>query len=89
MPSKKGLKTNTGICLLDKKEINKLARKSYFVVKEDGDGGQFDMIHTENFVLVDPDRRIRGYYDGTNLEEMETLWEDILVLKQEYPIQLN
>jgi protein SCO1/2 len=47
------------------------------------------MIHTENFVLVDPDRRIRGYYDGTNLEEMETLWEDILVLKQEYPIQLN
>ena len=73
----------------DKKEIYKLARKSYFVVKEDGDGGPFDMIHTENFVLVDPDRRIRGYYDGTNLEEMETLWEDIQVLKQEYPIQLN
>ena len=73
----------------DKKEIYKLARKSYFVVKEDGDGGPFDMIHTENFVLVDPDRRIRGYYDGTNLEEMETLWEDIQVLKHEYPIQLN
>jgi protein SCO1/2 len=71
----------------DKKEIYKLARKSYFVVKEDGDGGPFDMIHTENFVLVDPDRRIRGYYDGTNLEEMETLWEDIQVLKQEYPIK--
>ena len=38
----------------DKKDIYKLARKSYLAVKEDGDGGPFDMIHTENFVLVDP-----------------------------------
>tara|TARA_B100000767_G_scaffold275020_1_gene310069 strand:- start:8250 stop:8933 length:684 start_codon:yes stop_codon:yes gene_type:complete len=68
----------------DKKEIYALARKSYFVVKEDGDGGPFDMIHTENFVLVDPDRRIRGYYDGTNEKEIEILWSDIQVLKNEY-----
>jgi len=73
----------------DKKEIYTLARKSYFVVKEDGDGGSFDMIHTENFVLVDPDRRIRGYYDGTNEEEMETLWADIEVLQNEYPSGSN
>ena len=68
----------------DKKEIYTLARKSFFVVKEDGDGGPFDMIHTENFVLVDPDQRIRGYYDGTNSEEMKTLMEDIQTLKAEY-----
>lgn len=68
----------------DKKEIYTLARKSFFVVKEDGDGGPFDMIHTENFVLVDPDQRIRGYYDGTNSEEMQTLMEDIQTLKVEY-----
>ena len=73
----------------DKKEIYTLARKSYFVVKDDGDGGPFDMIHTENFVLVDPDRRIRGYYDGTDLETMETLWDDIQVLQKEYPIDSN
>ena len=73
----------------DKKEIYTLARKSYFVVKEDGDGGPFDMIHTENFVLVDPDRRIRGYYDGTSEEEMETLWTDIKVLQNEYPSGSN
>lgn len=36
----------------DKKEIYQLARKSYLAVKEDGDGGPFDMIHTENFILV-------------------------------------
>ena len=73
----------------DKKEIYTLARKSYFVVKDDGDGGPFDMIHTENFVLVDPDRRIRGYYDGTDKEAMETLWDDIQVLQKEYPIDSN
>ncbi len=73
----------------DKKEIYALARKSYFVAKNDGDGGPFDMIHTENFVLVDPDRRIRGYYDGTDEEDMETLWEDLQILKKEYPTPSN
>ena len=68
----------------DKKEIYTLARKSYFVVKEDGDGGPHDMIHTENFVLVDPDKRIRGYYDGTDQAAMESLMEDITTLKEEY-----
>lgn len=68
----------------DKKEIYTLARKSYFVVKEDGDGGPHDMIHTENFVLVDPDKRIRGYYDGTDSTAMQDLLEDINTLKEEY-----
>ena len=68
----------------DKKEIYELARKSYLAVKEDGDGGPFDMIHTENFILVDPDRRIRGFYDGTDIEEIKRLLEDIEVLIQEY-----
>ena len=68
----------------DKKEIYTLARKSFFVVKEDGDGGPYDMIHTENFVLIDPDKRIRGYYDGTDKAAMESLMEDITILKEEY-----
>jgi protein SCO1/2 len=68
----------------DKKEIYELARKSYLAVKEDGDGGPFDMIHTENFILVDPDRRIRGFYDGTDIEEIKRLLEELEVLIQEY-----
>lgn len=68
----------------DKKEIYTLARKSYFVVKEDGDGGPHDMIHTENFVLVDPEKRIRGYYDGTDKVAMENLLADLKTLKEEY-----
>ena len=69
----------------DKKEIYSLARKSYLAVKDDGDGGQFDMIHTENFILVDPEKRIRGFYDGTDIEAMNTLITDISILKEEFP----
>jgi protein SCO1/2 len=69
----------------DKKEIYALARKSFLAVKEDGDGGAFDMIHTENFILVDPEKRIRGFYDGTDPIAMDELMEDIAILKQEYP----
>ena len=45
----------------DKKQIYELARKSYLAVKDDGDGGAYDMIHTENFILVDKEKRIRGF----------------------------
>lgn len=67
-----------------KKHIYELARKSYFAVLESGDGGENDFIHTEQFVLVDKERRIRGYYDGTEKEDMEKLKKDIALLKEEY-----
>ena len=67
-----------------KKHIYELARKSYFAVVDEGDGGVQDFIHTENFVLVDKKRQIRGYYDGTNEEEMTKLVEDIKLLQKEY-----
>ncbi len=68
----------------DKKQIYELARKSYLAVKEDGDGGPYDMIHTENFILVDKQRRIRGFYDGTKSEEIGDLLRDLEVLKASY-----
>lgn len=71
----------------NKKEIYDLARKSYFTTKTIGDGGKYDMIHTENFVLVDKEKRIRGIYDGTNPEEIREAIEDIKILKQEYAKQ--
>jgi len=69
----------------NKKEIYELARKSYLAVKTDGDGGEHDMIHTENFILVDPEKRIRGFYDGTDINAMDELLSDIKVLQMEYP----
>lgn len=68
----------------DKKQIYALARKSYLAVKDDGDGGPYDMIHTENFILIDPDRRIRGFYDGTDPEAIDKLWSDLQLLMEEY-----
>jgi protein SCO1/2 len=67
----------------DKKEIYKLARKSYLAVKTDGNGDQYDMVHTENFMLIDKKRQIRGFYDGTNPEDIDRLLDDIATLKEE------
>ena len=67
----------------DKKQIYELARKSYLAVKDFGDGGPFDMIHTENFMLIDKKRQIRGFYDGTNPEDISRLLDDIEILKKE------
>ena len=72
----------------DKKEIYYLARKSFLVVKTGKPSELFDMVHTENFVLVDDKKRIRGFYDGTNLngptekgiKNVQQLLEDILFL---------
>ncbi len=68
----------------DKKHIYELARKSYFAVIEEGDGGVDDFIHTEQFVLIDKERQIRGFYDGTNSKDIEKLKKDIKELKKEY-----
>jgi len=67
----------------DKKQIYDLARKSYLAV-EDVEFGEFDMIHTENFMLIDKQKQIRGFYDGTNTEEIQRLLKDIEILKQSY-----
>lgn len=67
----------------DKKQIYALARKSYLAVKENGNGDAYDMIHTENFMLIDKKRQIRGFYDGTNKDDIKLLLEDINTLKSE------
>ena len=64
----------------DKKHIYALARKSYFAVVEQGDGGLQDFIHTTNFVLVDKQQQIRGIYDGINEDEIQRLIKDINTL---------
>jgi len=65
-----------------KKEIYDLARKSYLAVKTTGDGGKYDMIHTENFMLIDSKKQIRGFYDGTDPDAIDQLLEDIETLEK-------
>ena len=60
-----------------------MARKSYLAVKLGRPDQLYDIVHTENFVLVDQKRRVRGFYDGTNKEDIKRLLADIDFLCQE------
>jgi len=65
----------------DKEVIYNIARQSYFAEKQIGlQLDSDDFLHTENFLLVDHERRIRGIYNGTIDSEMERLMEDIDIL---------
>ncbi|MBP6699443.1 MAG: SCO family protein [Flavobacteriales bacterium] len=58
----------------------------YLAAKEDvmaPDG----FLHSEQFVLVDKDRHIRGYYDGTTMEGMNALAADLKMLLKEEKIK--
>lgn len=68
----------------DKKQIYDLARKTYFAAVTEGDGGVDDFIHTENFILVDKEKRLRGFYDGTSKEDVDRLIREIYTLLEEY-----
>jgi protein SCO1/2 len=61
----------------DKKAIYTMARKSYLAVKQGKPEEQYDMVHTENLVLVDSKKRVRGFYDGTKKEEIRRLIADM------------
>ncbi len=64
-----------------KEDIYFIARKSYLAVKTGDPSQMYDMVHTENFVLVDKNKRVRGFYDGTKLEDIEKLIIDIKLLR--------
>ena len=64
----------------DRKQIYMLARKSWFAVKDTGDGGPNDFVHTENLVLADTLGRLRGFYDGTKPEDVDRAIGDIAKL---------
>ena len=61
----------------DRRQIYMLARKSWFAVKDTGDGGPDDFVHTENLILADTLGRLRGFYDGTKSADVDRAIEDI------------
>lgn len=68
----------------DKKQLYEVARKGYLLNAEEGNGGEEDFIHTQNFALIDKESRIRGFYDGTDSLEVVNLMKDIKILLKEY-----
>jgi protein SCO1/2 len=66
-----------------KKDIYRMARNSFLAVATDGDGGPEDFIHSEKLVLIDKQKRIRGFYTGTSDQEVKQLIIDIKKLLHE------
>ena len=67
----------------DKEQIYNLARKSYLAA-EDVEFKKYDLIHTENFVLIDKESQIRGFYAGTKIDQINLLLDDLEILKNSY-----
>lgn len=68
----------------EKALIYSLARCGFLLPVEDGDGSKEDFIHSEKIILVDQQKRIRGYYDGTDREDIDRLITEINILLGEY-----
>ncbi len=74
----------------NKRDIFGMARKSYLAVETTDAADLYDMVHTENFILVDKKGRIRGFYNGTNRDSLvegeknvSQLLEDIKWLREQ------
>ncbi|WP_258455177.1 SCO family protein [Aequorivita sp. CIP111184] len=68
----------------DKKEIYSLGRDQYFVENDLGvPKGIDDFLHTENFLLIDKKKHIRGIYNGLNRASIVQLITDVKTLKTE------
>ena len=80
----KNIDKNWHLVTGDKKEIYNLGRQAYFVEEDLGTPkGIDDFLHTENFVLVDKNKHIRGIYNGLNMNAVQQLIADIKTLQKE------
>jgi protein SCO1 len=65
-------------------EIYDLGRKYYYVEEDLGVKSDTSVfLHTENFILIDKNRHIRGIYNGLDNNSMTALKNDIKDLKKE------
>ena len=86
MPKKKGIiDSKWHLVTGDRKQIYDLGRQAYFAEEDLGlDKTEDDFLHTENFVLIDSDRHIRGIYNGLNKTSVQQLIADVKTLQKEY-----
>lgn len=68
----------------DRALIYRLGRRAYFADEDQGrDVSDDEFLHTENFVLIDRDRHIRGIYNGLNTASLQQLVKDVEYLRTE------
>jgi protein SCO1/2 len=81
---KHGIKSDWHLLTGDKISLYKFARTDLLIDATDGDGGPADFIHSDQLVLIDPLKQIRGYYNGTEESEVNRLIRDINKLENEF-----
>ena len=64
----------------EKEMLYRTAMHSYLLVEPEKNNKTPDFIHSQLFVLVDGEGKLRGSYDGTKLEEVEKLMDDVRIL---------
>jgi len=62
-------------------DIVEIAQFGYFAIASSDLLVEDSLIHTENFVLIDKNKQIRGVYNGTSKLEMSYLIDDIKTLQ--------
>jgi protein SCO1 len=77
------------LCTGNKDEIYALGVNDYKLPAQEDALALGGFLHSEYMVLVDKDKRIRGYYDGTKTTEVNRMMEDIKVLMAEYQLELK
>ncbi|TAD97343.1 MAG: SCO family protein [Bacteroidetes bacterium] len=68
----------------DKQQIYQQAKCAYFIPVQTGTDGKIDFVHSDKLILIDKEKRIRGYYSGTSRDEVDRLITEIQVLLSEY-----
>lgn len=65
-------------------EIYKIAEEGYFVSAMADSSAPGGFVHSGGLILVDPLKRVRGIYDGTDDEQVNRLIKDIEILQREF-----
>jgi protein SCO1/2 len=66
-----------------KEKLYEIARKGYLLDASEGNGGEEDFVHTQIFALVDQNRHIRGFYDGTDSLDVDRMIREVEILSKE------
>ncbi|MCH2215431.1 MAG: SCO family protein [Flavobacteriales bacterium] len=67
----------------DSEQIHEQSLNGYLLSLDSYYDPREDVLHSNMFILLDKERRIRGYYDGTSSKEVDDLVTDIKMLKKE------
>ncbi|HRH37058.1 MAG TPA: SCO family protein [Flavobacteriales bacterium] len=71
----------------NKADIYLQGSEGYFLAAREDVMAEGGFLHSDQFVLVDKDRHIRGYYDGTTLTGINALEADLKMLLKEERIK--